>query len=273
MTTKKDGNKTVLARTLGCARSSLYYTSRKDTKDWLLKNKIETVLREHPSYGSRRIAQALNRNRKGVKRVMRRFGIRPYRRHGRKFRRKKAIPVIYPNALLTIVPGYRCHIWAADFTELLWRGRLVYVATVIDLYTREIVGVAVALRKGAALTIQALWSGLLHYRHPTIFHSDNGTEYAAASFVELLTVTGIRISRSHPGCPWENGYQESFYGKFKVDLGDPNRFKTLGEVVAAIYGTIWTYNHTRIHSALKMPPKVFVKKLELNSLKKLRVGV
>ena len=59
--------------------------------------------------------------------------------------------------------------------------------------------------------------------------------------------------------PWENGYQESFYDKFKVDLGDPNRFKTLGELVAEIYRTLWDYNNTRIHSALNMPPVVFAK--------------
>lgn len=273
MKIKTDGTKTVLARSLGVSRSSLYYVSRKDTNDWLLKGKIEAVLHEHPAYGSRRIAQELELNRKGVRRVMRRYGIRPYRRKGRKFRRKKAIPIIYPNLLTNTRPSYRGHIWAADFTELLWQGRLIYVATVIDLYTREIVGLAVSLRKGAALTTQALWGALLHYSRPTIFHSDNGKEYVAKSFVASLTTFGVKISRSHPGCPWENGYQESFYGKFKVDFGDPNRFNILGEVVAEAYQTVWTYNHTRIHSALKMPPKVFIQNLEINSLKTLRMAV
>lgn len=73
----------------------------------------------------------------------------------------------------------------------------------------------------------------------------------------MLERLGIAISRSHPGCPWENGYQESFYDKFKVDLGDPNRFSTLGELVAELYRTVWVYNHTRIHSVLKVPPLVF----------------
>ena len=273
MKTKKDGNKTILAQSLGCARSSLYYVSRKDKKDWFLKSKIEAVLREHPSYGSRRVAQALALNRKGIKRVMNRFGVRPYRRKGRKWRKKKALPITYSNLLSTTIPSYRHHIWAADFTELLWHKHMVYVATVIDLYTREIVGIAVGLKKGSMLTTQALWSALLKYPHPVIFHSDNGSEYTAACFVELLIRCAIRISRSHPGCPWENGYQESFYGKFKVDLGDANRFETLGELVAEVYQTIWSYNNTRIHSALKMPPKLFIQKLEINSLKTLRVSV
>lgn len=262
-----------MAKSLGISRSSLYYVCRKDKKDWRLKSQIESILREHPSYGSRRIAQTLCLNRKGVRRVMRRFGIRPYRRRGRKFRKKKPITVVYENLLFTIIPGFAHHVWAADFTELLWQGRIVYVATVIDLYTREMVGVSVALRKGAALTLQSLWSALLHYPHPEIFHSDNGKEYTAQSFVSLLTQFSIRISRSHPGCPWENGYQESFYDKFKVDLGDPNRFKSLGELVAEIYRTIWSYNNTRIHSALKMPPRIFAQKALTKSLFTLRLAV
>lgn len=247
-----------LARALGVARSSLYYVSRKDRRDWQLRARIEAVLREHPSYGSRRLALALSRNRKGVRRVMVRFGIRPYRRRGRRAWKRRAIPAIYPNLLTNVIPGYRRHVWAADFTELGWQGRTVYVATVLDLYTREVVGLAVSLRKGAALTVQALCAALLYHPRPAIFHSDNGREYEARAFVAVLERCGTRISRSHPGCPWENGYQESFYGKLKTDLGDPSRFPSLGELVAEVYRTIWAYNHTRIHSALRMPPLAFI---------------
>lgn len=249
-----------LACALGLSRASLYYVSRKERQDWALKGHIEATLREHPGYGSRRVALALSKNRKGVRRVMVRFGIRPYRRRGRKWRGKRTIAVAYPNLLTNIIPSYRHHVWAADFTELWYRGRWVYVATVLDLYTREVVGLAVSLRKGAPLTTQALGNALLHHPRPAIFHSDNGREYEARSFVALVASLGIAISRSHPGCPWENGYQESFYGKFKTDLGDPGRFGSLGELVAEIYRTVWAYNHTRIHSALRMPPLVFAQR-------------
>lgn len=192
---------------------------------------------------------------------MRLFGIKPYRHKGKKYKRSKVLRY-FPNLLIGMIPEYPNHVWAADFTELLWRGKLVFVATVIDLFTREIVGVSVALRKGSALTLQALYAAVSQRPRPTIFHDDNGAEYDAHIFVGALTELGCQISRSKPGCPWENGYQESFYGKFKIDLGDPNRFRSLGELVAEIYRTIWAYNHTRIHSALKMPPKVFVEKLQ-----------
>jgi len=245
---------------MGVSRASLYYISKQDQKDWEFKILIEEELQRHPSYGSRRLAQALRANRKRTKRVMKLFGIKPYRRRGRKYRKSKAERA-FPNLLLTIMPSYPNHVWATDFTELGYQGKKVYVSTVLDLFTRQLVGVHVALRKGSALTIQTLANALFHYPRPTIFHSDNGSEYKARAFIEMLEDCGITISRSRPGCPWENGYQESFYDKFKVDLGDPSRFNTFGELVAEIYQTLWRYNHTRIHSALKMPPSVFVETL------------
>ena len=249
-----------LAHALGLSRSSLYYVSKKEKGDWKLKGAIGAVLHEHPAYGSRRVALHLKKNRKGIQRVMQRYGIRPYRHRGRKWLRKKAKVVIYANLLVITIPAYPNYVWAADFTELSYRGRVVFVATVIDLFTREILGIAVALRRGAPLTLQALGVALLSHPRPVIFHSDNGKEYEAQAFVRMLEEVGSAISRSHPGCPWENGYQESFYDKFKVDLGDPNRFRSLGELVAEVYRTVWVYNHTRIHSALRMPPAVFAEK-------------
>ena len=245
---------------MGVSRASLYYVPKQDKKDWALKVLLEEELRRHPSYGSRRLAQALHVNRKRTKRVMRIYGVRPYRRRGRKYRKSKAKRT-YPNLLLEIMPSYPNHVWATDFTELVFHGKKVYVSTVIDLFTRRLMGVHVAIRKGAALTVQTLANALLHSPKPAIFHSDNGREYEAKAFVNILDACGITISRSRAGCPWENGYQESFYDKFKVDLGDPGRFKTLGELVAEIHRVMWDYNHTRIHSALKMPPAVFAEQL------------
>jgi putative transposase len=251
--------KTLRARELGVARSTLYYKPKKPERDWHIKCAIEEVLRLHPGYGSPRIALALKRNHKQVERVMRLFSIKAYRRRGKKFKKTKRIKVLYPNLLLTTAPAYEGHIWATDFTYIPYRGRFVYVATVIDLYTRKIVGLAVYTTHAVQLVLAALMSALHHHARPAIFHSDNGRGYDAQVFVEALETVGTLISRSAPGCPWENGYQESFYGKFKVDLGDPARFRTLGELVLAIYQTIYAYNHTRIHSALGMSPEEFAR--------------
>lgn len=196
-------------------------------------------------------------NRKKVKRVMNLFGIKAYRRRGRKWKKTKNIRVIYPNMLITEHPLYPNHIWATDFTYLAFQGKTVYVATVIDLFTRRIVGLAVYTTHAVQLVLSAFMNALQNNPRPAIFHSDNGSEYNSAVFIEALHTVGVQISRSAPGCPWENGYQESFYDKFKVDLGDWSRFALLGELVHAVYQTVWQYNNTRIHSALKMPPNQF----------------
>lgn len=242
-------------------RGVRYYKPKKPDKDWKLKCQIEEVLREHPSYGSPRIALALKRNHKPIERVMKLFGIKAYRRRGRKFKKTKNIKVIYPNMLLTTYPAYQNHIWVTDFTYIPFQGKTIYVATVEDLFTRKIVGLAIYTTHAVQLVISALMSAVANNSRPTIFHSDNGSEYNSEIFTGALKTLGILISRSAPGCPWENGYQESFYSQFKIDLGDPSRFKTLGELVLAIYQTIWQYNNTRIHTALKMSPVQFAQKL------------
>lgn len=247
------------AAMLGIARTTLYYKPALPAKDAALRREIEGVMRTRAgrSYGYRRIAAALHVNEKRARRVMRLFGIKPYRRRGRKYRRAKPQDEVYPNLLQLVTPAYEGCVWAADFTHLSFQGRDICVATVIDLYTRRIVGAIVSTRHTAQVVMQALCSALLSNARPAIFHSDNGVEYHAKAFRALLVSLGVAISRSKKGCPWENGYQESFYGKFKIDLGDPSRFDTLGELTAAVYETIYCHNHERIHSALRMSPTQF----------------
>lgn len=255
-------SKTLRARELGVSRSSLYYKQKKPEEDWKLKCRIEEVLRENPSYGSPRIAIALNRNHKPIERVMKLFGIKAYRRRGKKWKKTKNIKVVYPNLLLTTYPQYENHIWVSDFTYIPFQGRFVYVATVEDLFTRKIVGMAVYTTHTTQLVLSAFMSAIHSNPRPLIFHSDNGSEYDSDIFIRALNTLGVSISRSAPGCPWENGYQESFYDKFKIDLGDPDRFKTLGELVYEIYHHIYVYNNTRIHTALKMSPVQFALKMK-----------
>jgi len=254
-------SKALRARELGVYRGIFYYKKRRMEKDWQIKCQIEEVLRKpgKHAYGSRRLACHLKLNRKKIQRVMRLFCIKPYRRRSWK-PKKKAVKIEYPNLLLTNMPLWKNHIWAADFTEIIWYGKKLYIATVIDLFTREIVGMAVSKNKGVQLTAAALWNALLYNPKPMIFHSDNGSEYRAAAFIEILKNLNIPISRSAPGCPWENGYQESFYDKWKVDFGDPHCFKNFGELVIEIYRSIWIYNNERIHGSLRMIPAEFAQK-------------
>lgn len=250
----------VRQKALGVSEATLYYRRKMPARDHALRREIEEVLREFPSYGHKRIAVALKRNKKPILRVMKLFGIKPYRRRGRKWRKVKPQSERYPNLLRLVTPTYEGCVWAADFTHLAFKGKDVCLATVLDLYSRRIVGAAVSTSHGTPLVMQAFGNALLTNGRPGIFHSDNGSEYHAKAFRTVLENLGIAISRSHPGCPWENGYQESFYNQFKVDLGDPNRFATLGELTAAIYETLYRYNTLRIHSALRMPPQQFAER-------------
>jgi transposase InsO family protein len=256
--------KALRARELGVSRQSLYYKPKIPDRDWKLKCQIELVLREHPSYGSPRIALFLKRNHKPIERVMQKFGIKAYRRRGKKYQKKRKIKLIYPNLLLLESPQYENHIWVSDFTHWNFLDKKVYLCTVTDLYTRKVVGISVYTTHAVQLVLSALMSAINSNPRPKIFHSDNGSEYDSKIFIEALETIGVSISRSAPGCPWENGYQESLYDKFKVDLGDPSRFKTLGKFIYEIYRQIYIYNNTRIHTSLKMSPVQFALKVKEN---------
>jgi len=246
------------AKALGMPISSLYYKKKLPEKDRALKISIEEALRYFPSYGHRRLALHLGANKKRIIRVMKLFGIKPYRRRGKKFRKSNAIKGRgYPNLARGLLPKREGELWAADFTYLPFKKGFVFLATVMDVFTREVIGWTMMTNHGVSLVLQALFAVLEHHGRPGIFHSDNGREYGSKVFVQALMGAGIKISRTAPASPWENAFQESFFSQFKIDLGDPNRFATLGELVYATARTIWEYNHTRIHLALKMPPKQF----------------
>lgn len=243
------------------SRSSLYYKSKKHEDDLKVKEKIEKVWNDYPSYGHKRLAIELKLNKKRILRVMKKFSLKPYRRHRKSFKRSNtSVYDKYPNLLPITLLTRINQIWVTDFTYLWYRNKFIYVATVIDIYNREVVGVAVLTNHSSSLILQAIVSALMYHSKPDIIHSDQGSEYTGEVYTDFCSSSGIQISMSDKGSPWQNGYQESFYDKFKIDLGDPNRFETLGELVYEIYHTIYVYNTTRIHTALKMSPREFAKK-------------
>ena len=267
---KKNATKTEIAKKLNISRASLYYERKIPVKDWELKQKIEAVLHNYPSYGHRRIALALKINKKRIKRVMKKFGIKPYRRRPKKPRKiedENKKPAPYKNLLLSMsFPDTPHRVWVMDFTYLWFRGVFLYLATVMDLFTRRIVGWYVLNTHTTALVKGAFISALLTVsRGPNVSHSDQGSEYAAEEFIQLVEAVGTTVSMSRKASPWKNGYQESFYSQFKIDLGDPSRFETTGELIAAIAQTINWYNTARIHTALKMSPMAFAQQYEQRS--------
>src|SRR3989338_2015002 len=124
-----------LAKKLGISRQSLYYKPKKPEQDWTLKTKIETIFHEHPSYGYRRLAIALAINTKRIRRVMNLYGLRPYRRRPKKYRKKRdegRIAAPYENLLKTIsFPSKSNTAWVSDFTNIRFHCRWLYLATIM----------------------------------------------------------------------------------------------------------------------------------------------
>jgi len=260
------GTRAALAEKLGVSRSSLYYKPRPRSDDDLL-GEIKKTMTEHPAYGHRRVAKALRRNRKAVRRVMLANGLRP--RVCRRFRRPAKPDDLgredakMPNILAVSRPIRADVVWAGDFTYVWLLGRFWYVATVIDVFTREVVGWHVGAHHTAALVAGAFLDAVRRRgRAPRWFHSDQGSEYDAASYSELLARHETTQSMSRKGCPWQNGFQESFYANFKLELGDVSLLAHEGELVEAVNIQLAYYNGRRIHSAIGMPPVDFRKEQE-----------
>lgn len=262
-------SKAALARELGVRRQSLYYTPRLPAKDMLLKTAIEKVMADNLAYGHKRIAIALGTNRKRVLRVMKLFKLKPRRKRKKAPEKphdlgKESMPI--PNRIHNLVVLNPGHVWIADFTYLPYQDRFVYLATVEDLFTRQILGWAMSTRHTADLVTEALLDALSRHPHPDLFHSDQGSEYCSGLFLGTLKRENILPSMSEKSSPWQNGYKESFYSQFKLELGHPDCFETMGELVEAIAIQIHYYNTKRIHSALKCPPNIFAKRFELTRL-------
>ena len=228
MVMEKKVSKSALARSLGISRSSLYYVPKQIVKDINLREKILETLDEHPAYGHKRIALNLGIGKNRALRVMAKFGIRPHiLRKTLKYGRKTSI----------------------------------YLATVIDRFTREVISWQIGLHHTTQLVIDVLEDALKkRTSKPQIFHSDQGSEYTSNICLEWIVKHKILPSHSPKSKPWNNGHQESFYGKFKLEFGKPSRHQTIELLIEAIGRHIHYYNTRRIHSALKMPPRVFYEK-------------
>lgn len=260
---------------MAISKSNYFYKSTQPSKDEVLKEKILSVLESNPSYGHRRVALSLSINKKRAKRVMKLFGIKPYKRKARwrKRRDERRPEAIFTNQIKGSFPIVPNLTWVSDFTYLRFNSKFIYLATFMDLYTREIVGWSLSARHTKDLVLNAFFDafknkGIL----PKFVHSDQGSEYNCQEYTKLVTDLGVTVSMSKKASPWENGYQESFYDNFKTDLGlEFDRFNSVGEFVEAIHQTINYYNQRRIHTTLKMSPAQFKQQYlrKLNLVEKL----
>jgi len=258
------GSRSSYARQSGISRSTLYYKPRQPEKDRILKEKIVAILRDHPFYGHRRIALVLGVNHKATERIMRLYGLRP-----RAFKKRRKAPYSgpardpTPNLLKLLCPIAPDVAWAGDFTEFRFHGAKIYLATVIDVYTRELLGWQLSKRHNTRLVMDAMEHAVRRRgKAPHLFHSDQGSEYTGLECTAWIVSHGIRPSWSPKGKPWNNGHQESFYNTLKKEVGNLGALETIPDLYTALAEYICYYNEDRIHLRLKMTPTQYRQRWE-----------
>lgn len=171
----------------------------------------------------------------------------------------------YTNLIKDLIPTRANQAWVSDVSYFRFMGRWWYLATIEDIYTREVVATQVSRHHDRWLVLSASKQAVLKSgARPDIFHSDQGTEFMARACTAFWEEQEVAISVSDTGSPWQNGFQESFFSHFKQDLGRLDRFNSPGEFIAAVYQQVNYYNQERIHTAIKMPPARYAKKVSDN---------
>jgi transposase InsO family protein len=251
--------KSVRAAALGISRKNIYRANKQTPKDEALKEAINKVHTRHPAYGHKRLAIELKLNKKRILRVMKIFGIKPPRRKSHYYTtRSTKEPHKYTNLIKDLTVTKSNQLWCSDLSYIKFQGRFWYLATIEDIFTRQVVAAQMGKHHNSELVLEIIRQATRSAGiAPEIFHSDQGTEFMAKCCTDYLEGQGSKISVSDKASPWQNGYQESFFGKFKDEIGDLNRFETVGELIEEIYQQIHYYNYDRIHTKLKMPPAVY----------------
>lgn len=151
--------------------------------------------------------------------------------------------------------------WVQDFTYLKFEQRFCYLAVVLSLQTRQILGWSLGTNHSAELTYAALLDAISKHPAPAILHSDQGSEYLSHRHQLLCQSLEIQLSCSAKSSPWQNGYMETWFGNFKLELPPMHQLHGLAELHEAIALQVYYYNHERIHTSLKMSPAAYAARL------------
>jgi transposase InsO family protein len=246
----------LICQVLDYPRSSYYYQPS-ESDDAQIETAIEQVAERWPKYGYRRITVQLRRekqltvNHKRVRRLMHKKGLQAQiqRKKRRTTNSEHDFPR-YPNLVQELDVVRPDQVWVADITYIRLLAEFVYLAVIMDVFTRCIRGWHLGRSLDQDLTLMALKRGLVEHT-PQVHHSDQGVQYAATAYVDVLQRHGIAISMAEVGEAWQNGYAERLVRTIKeeeVDLSDyrdyTDAYGQLGRFLDDVY------MHKRIHSAL-----------------------
>jgi putative transposase len=242
---------------LGLARSSYYYQNQ-PVEEKQLEVDIEKVVGQYPTYGTRRVAHQLRRvpyayrvNRKQVQGIMRCKGwLRPVKRVKIRTTNSQHPYPRYVNLVKDLIVTRPDEVWVSDITYIRLGQGFVYLAIVLDVFTRAVRGWSLSSAMDQELSLAALRMGLAQHV-PQIHHSDQGVQYAAHAYVDLLRSHQIYISMAAIGKAEENGYAERFMRTIKeeeVDLSDYHDFADAQHQIGHFIQDV--YNTKRIHSSL-----------------------
>lgn len=238
-------------------RSSYYYQVLADDEQEL-RAALEQVASEFPTYGSRRLSQQLRRppyerlvNRKCVQRLMAALGLqRPVKQHKRQTTNSHHAYPRYPNLVTNLAITQPDQVWVCDITYVYFRQDFIYLAIIMDVFTRSIRGWHLHRRLDQELTLTALQKALVNHR-PLIHHSDQGVQYAAHAYITLLKQYQVQISMADVGKAWQNGYAERLMRTLKEEEIVLSDYLTFADAYLSIGHFIeQVYQAKRIHSAL-----------------------
>jgi putative transposase len=228
-----------------------------------LRGQIQSVTLEMRAYGYRPITKELQRrgvlvNHKRVLRLLRQDNLLCLRRQAfvRTTDSNHSLPV-YPNLARELVLSNINQLWVSDITYIRLRREFVYLAVILDAYSRRCIGWALSRHIDTQLTLKALRMALANRTVPPglVHHSDRGVQYAAADYVALLQEHQIKISMSRTGNPYDNAKAERFMRTLKYEEVYLNDYDTLAEVLASVQHFIEAvYNRKRLHSAIGYRP-------------------
>lgn len=256
--TKHDGYPTKAAcQVIGLARSSYYYKSQRQDQSEI-EQAIEQTAGQYPIYGSRRITQQLRRqpyeqhiNRKRTQRIMREKGLLRQIKRNKVYttNSEHAFPR-FENLVADLEISHPDHVWVGDVTYIRLGTSFVYLAVLMDVFTRRVRGWHLGTSLDKKLTLRPLRQALEDHL-PEVHHSDQGIHYANRIYVQELEQYGVRISMAAVGCPHENGYAERLIRTIKEEEVELSDYRNLTEARAEMKNFIQdVYNHKRIHSAL-----------------------